>query len=1070
MKKSLMLLLSFLFIGIGLAMAQKRVTGTVISAEDNEPVVGASVLVKGTTVGTVTDIDGRFELPNIPSSAKTLVISYIGMKTQELAIKSPLKVVLEPDAQTLDDVIVVAYGTQKKSSFTGAASTVGAQTLEKRVISNATAALEGNASGVQVTAAGGQPGESAAVRIRGFGSVNASNAPLYVVDGTVYNGSISDINPADIESMTILKDAASTSLYGSSAGNGVILITTKKGKGNNGTGVNLTINQGWSKRAYADYARVNVWQYYPLQWQMLKNAYVSSGKYSGDQAATLASQNIGSTLKYNPFTGVADTDIVGTDGTLNASANSLKWGDDLDWEKAAYKTSFRQEYNLSYNTKTEKSDTYASVGYLKDDGYMLRTDFERYTGRLNYNIYPTTWFKTGLNLGLTRTISNYSTSSSANSSSYSNLTRYVRVMAPIYPVHKHDLSTGAYLDANDKPTTDPSQYVYDYLGTRLANNGRDAIAETLMNNRELNRNSQNAHTYMTITPLEGLNLTMNYSYENTDYRGKVYENPLVGDGTAGPGRLYQTSTRGTTQTLNELLTYTKKVGNHTFDALLGHENFRYKYEYLYGMKTQETVSGLYEFGNFVTISELNSYTDNYRKEGYFGRINYDYLGKYYASVSYRHDGSSRFSKDNRWGDFWSFGASWRISEENFMKQYEWVNNLKLRASYGETGNDAILDSDGYDSYYPYQTLYGLGYNSSTEAGAYFKTIANSNLKWETQVSTDIALEFSLFNRLSGSIEFFKKDSKDLLFDVSQPISSGVSSIVQNIGKVSNKGVEIELNYDLIKQKDWRASIGANATFIKNKIVNLPENMKENGYVSGTKKWMEGKSIYQFWLRQWYGVNPANGDGLYVFDSEKYNEAAGNMTTAVQNSIVEIDGKTLTNSYAYAKYDFSGKSIPTMYGGFNVKVGYKAFDLSATFSYQLGGKVLDTNYSSLMDMANFGYAMSTDVLKAWQKEGEKTDVPRLDNNSTHTTNVSATSTRFLISSNYLNLRSINLGYEFPKDLLAKVMLKSARLNLTAENLFMLKKRQGLNPMSNYSGITYNEYMPTRNFTIGLNVSF
>ena len=268
--------------------------------------------------------------------------------------------------------------------------------------------------------------------------MNASNTPLYVVDGTIYNGSIGDINPADIESMTILKDAASTSLYGSSAGNGVILITTKKGKGSGGTGVNLTINQGWSNRAYSDYAKVGIREYYPLQWQMLKNSYISSGKTAAE-AASLASAEIGSTLKYNPFTGIADNEIVGTDGLLNPAANSLKWGDDLDWEDAAFKTGYRQEYNLSYNTKTDKSDTYASIGYLNDNGYMLKTDFERYSGRLNYNIYPVKWFKTGLNVGVTRTLSNYSTSDSGSSSSYSNLTRYIRTMAPIYPVHKHDL-------------------------------------------------------------------------------------------------------------------------------------------------------------------------------------------------------------------------------------------------------------------------------------------------------------------------------------------------------------------------------------------------------------------------------------------------------------------------------------------------------------------------------------------------------------------------------------------------------------------------------------------------------
>lgn len=730
-KKRVLFILASLFLWVDLAMAQiARVTGVVISQDDNEPVVGASVLLKGTTVGSITDIDGKFTITNVPKDAKTLIVSFVGLRTKEVPVSDEeMTIFLQSDSKLIDEVVVVAYGTQKKSSFTGSASTVGAGTIEKRAISNVTAALEGNASGVQVTSATGQPGESASVRIRGFGSVNASNSPLYVVDGTIYNGSIGDINPADIESMTVLKDAASTSLYGSSAGNGVILITTKKGKGDSGTNINLTINQGWSNRAYKDYAKIGVWEYYPIQWQMLKNSYISSGK-SAEEAAQLASANIGSTLKYNPFKGVADDAIVGTDGTLNPAATSLKWGDDLDWEDAAFKTGHRQEYVLSYNTKTRRSDTYASVGYLKDNGYMLKTDFERYSGRLNYNVYPVKWIKTGLNLGLTRTNSNYSTSTSDNSSGYSNLSRFIRTMAPIYPVHAHDLETGAYLNANGEATTNPAEYIYDYAGTRLSNNGRDAIAETMFNTRELSRMSESATTYFTVTPIEGLNLTVNYSLNNIDYRRKVYENPLVGDGTAGPGRLNITSTRSLTQTFNQLITYNKSFGKHSFDALVGHENYSYKYEYLYGMKTQETVSDMYEFSNFVNISSLDSYTNTYKKEGYFARLNYDYDDRYYASVSYRHDGSSRFSRENRWGNFWSFGASWRISQEAFMKDVDWVNNLKLRASYGETGNDAILDSDGDDDYYPYQTLYGLGYNNGLEAGAFFTMIANSNLKWK----------------------------------------------------------------------------------------------------------------------------------------------------------------------------------------------------------------------------------------------------------------------------------------------------------------------------------------------------
>lgn len=1070
MKKRLLLLLTCLIVGIGLVTAQNlKVSGTVLSEDDGLPVVGASVLVKGTSVGAITDLEGKFVLVNVPRSAKTLQVSFIGLKTTEIAIKPNLSILMKSDAQVVDEVIVVAYGTSKKSSFTGAASTVNSQAIEKRPITTATSALEGNASGVQVTSSLGQPGDSPSVRIRGFGSVNASNSPLYVVDGAIYNGNISNLNPADIESMTVLKDAASTSLYGSSAGNGVILITTKKGS-KEGSGITLNMTQGWSARAYKDYSNVDIYQYYPLQWTMLKNSYVTAGKTATD-AAALASANIASTLKYNPFAGVADASIVGTDGTLSSSAKKLKWGDDLNWEDAAFKNGYRQEYNIGWTTKTDKSDTYASVGYLNDKGYMLKTDFERYSGRLNYNVNPMKWVKGGLNVGLIRTKSDYSTSDADNSSAYSNLTRFVRTMAPIYPVHKHDLSTGAYLDSNGDPTTDPSKYIYDYDGTRLSNNGRDAIAETLQNSREISRMSTTARTYLTISPIEGLNLTANYSLENSDLRQKQYENPNVGDGTAGPGRLSINSTRSLTQTFNQIASYSKTIGSHNFDAMVGHENYSFNYEYFYSMKTQEIVDGVYDFGNFVNISEVSSYTDKYKKEGYFARLNYDYDNKYYISGSYRHDGTSRFSKENRWGDFYSVGASWRISQEDFVKNLAWVNNLKLRASWGQTGNDAVLDENGYQNYYAYQSLYTLGINNGTEPGVYFSLLANPNLRWETQVSSDIALEFSLFNHLSGTIEFFNKESKDLLFGVSQPTSTGISSITQNIGKVRNRGVEIELNYNILKNKDWSASIGVNATMMKNKITRLPDVNRANGIISGSKKLMEGHSIYDFWLRQWYGVDPKNGNGLYYLDTDAYNTEKGTLTTAVTNSIVDIDGKKLTNSYAYAKYDYCGSAIPKMYGGFNFNVGYKGFELGAVFSYALGGKTLDTNYAGQMSMASYGYSMEKDVLKAWKKEGDVTSVPRLDANTTHATNIGQTySSRWLISSDYLNLRSVNLSYVLPKSILTPIMVKGARLSVSAENMFMLKARQGLNPQGNYSGVTYNEYLPAKTITLGVNVSF
>ena len=561
MKHKLTLVLLSFFLGVQCMVAQQmEVTGVVINEDDGEPVIGASIVVKGTTIGTITDLDGKFELET-QKDAK-LIISYVGLRTQETTAQQNMRIVLSSDSQAIDEVVVVAYGTAKKSSFTGSASTVGAALMDKRPLSNALSALEGNTSGVQMTSSIGQPGEAAKVTIRGFGSVNADNAPLYVVDGAIFSGDISSISPSDIESMTILKDAASTSLYGSSAGNGVVLITTKKGSSSSGAGVTLSISQGWSSRAYNDYAKVGVYDYYPLQWQMLRNANMSLGQSATDAAAN-ASKDIINKLKYNPFVGIANDAIVGTDGLLNPSASALKWGEDLDWEDAAYRTGHRQEYNVSYNTKTEKSDTYASIGYLNDKGYMIKTDFERYNARLNYNIYPVKWFKSGLNLGLSRTNSNYSTSTSSNSAGYGNLSRFIRSMAPIYPVHKHDIETGAYLDKEGNVVTDPALYTYDYEGARISSNGRDGIAEALWNDRLMSTTNSSARTYVTITPIEGLNLTVNYAFDNKDERRRVYENPEVGDGTAGPGRLNIRIRNYLTQTFNQLINYTKTFGNIT---------------------------------------------------------------------------------------------------------------------------------------------------------------------------------------------------------------------------------------------------------------------------------------------------------------------------------------------------------------------------------------------------------------------------------------------------------------------------------------------------------------------------
>jgi TonB-linked SusC/RagA family outer membrane protein len=1051
-QKFIFTLLFSLCLGIQCVIAQQTSITGVVNGDDGEPLTGASVRVKGTSTGTVTDYDGKFSL-NVPQGS-TLVISYIGMISQEVSARANLRIVLASDSQALDEVMVVAYGTTRKSSFTGSATAIGAQALEKRVLTNVTTALEGNVPGLQVTSGMGQPGATPTFRIRGFGSINSGSDPLIVLDGAIFDGNFMDINPNDIESLTVLKDASSTSLYGSSAGNGVILVTTKQGKGENGShSVNVSVSQGFSQRSIPEYDRLDVWQYYPVQWEMMRNMYqYGSAKQDAAKAAQSATDNIYKRLTYNPFKGIAGGEIVGTDGKLNSAATQLLYGDDLDWYGEAFGTGYFQDYNISYSSKSDKSDAFASFGYQNNEGYALKTGMERFTGRVNYNIYPVKWFKSGMNISATRSQSETSVSDDTGSSnSYNNIFRFARGMAPIYPVHRHDPETGEYI------LDSAGQKIYDYESTRLTDPGRDAIVETLLNERGSERIQMSGRGYMEFTILDGLKLNMSGNLENRNLRSSVFENTLVGDGK-GSGRLSITQNSYRIYQFNELLTYKRTFGDHDIDLLAGHENYSYRRQYNYGFRQGEIVSGLHEFGNFVNINSLSSYTNNYAKEGYLFRGNYNYKDRYYGSLSYRRDGSSRFYKDSRWGDFWSFGASWRIDQEDFLKNLSWINSLKVRASYGETGNDNVL-TDGSVTYFAYQTLYGVGYNNKDEQGIYFDSYGNKQLVWETVVSSDAAVEFALFDRLTGVIEYYNRYSKDLLFEVPTPTSTGVSAVKRNLGRIDNYGLEVTLDYLAYKNRDWKVSVGVNASTITNKIKSLPEETPT--IVDGTKRYEVGHSRYDFWLRQYVGVDPETGSALYLFDRENNKEPAD------ADNVKMFNGVEVTTTLNKAKYDYSGSVIPKIYGGFNLTLGWKNFELSGVFSYQLGGKMLDGGYQTLMNN-RYGYAMHTDVLKAWKKPGDITDVPRLDDSQA--TNFDGQSSRWLISSDFLNIKNITLSYALPRAILQPIGFKSVRVAVSGENLYHLNARKGLNSAAEFNGLVYNSYLPARTVTASVNLSF
>lgn len=1067
----MILLLTYLFIGIGVVAAQIRsVSGTVTGAEDGLPVVGASVLVKGTSMGTITDIDGNFQLSNVPNSAKTLQISYIGMKTIEVAITSHVNVTLESDSKIIDEVVVVAYGTAKKESLVGAQANVGARELEKRPLTNVTSALAATAPGVQSLTSTGQPGSSTSLMIRGFGSINASSSPLYVVDGAIFNGSLSDIAPSDVQSISVLKDAASTSLYGSSAGNGVVLITTKSGATANANkpSITLTINQGFTQKGLADYETVNAMQIYPLRWQQWYNSYIQDGE-TPDQAAYWANYDVLQDLKYQPYAGITSQlgyngstklweavqangkylstipKIVMEDGTLNPEITGLLWADDLDWEKALFRTGYRQEYSLSGSYNNDKVESFYSLSYLNEDGYRKATSFERFAGRANVSYNATNWLRLGTNISFSK---KHNEAPKTASGSYgSNSFNFYRGIAPIYPIHMHNADGTYVLD-------ETGNKVFDHSSTRPYAGRFNPVEEALLDKAYYDADAVNTRSFLEFNIVKGLKFRTNLSYDLYRAITKTRYNNVMGDQPAG--LLFIEDARMTSITFNQLLTYSKSFDKHNFDVLLGHENYAYKYYNSEMSKTGMGILGIDEMPNFVAMDGISSGTTNYKKEGYFGRLNYDYDSKYHASLSYRRDGTSRLAPANRWGNFWSFGLGWNIARESFFKA-DWVDYLKLRASIGQTGNDAI------GSYYAYQTLYSFGNNNNDKLGVRFGSLGTPELKWETQTSSDVAVEFSVFNKLRGTVELFNKASKDLLFPYPLPASTGLGERNMNLGKVRNYGLEFDLTYNIMQTRDFAWDITLNGTMLKNKIVTLPEDNRENGIETGIYKYLEGKSIYDFYLRQWVGVDPKDGRAMYVFDAENYDAKFAMGTEGVE--------ATLTKNSQYAKKDYSGSAIPKLYGGFGTNLTYKGFDFNVLFSYQLGGKTYDSAYQGLMGRSlKGGRTAHVDMLKAWRKEGQVTDVPALYYDGLGDYDAS-TSNRFLISSDALMLKTVSLGYTLPNAWTKSLGMKDIRFSVAGENLFLASARKGMNPFNSFGGQTGSAFYEfARTFTGSVSIKF
>lgn len=1034
-----------LALSIQFSFAQERtVTGKV--SDKTGAIPGVNVLVKGSKVSSYTDFDGGYSVK--AKTGDVLVFSYVGMANKQVTVgtSNSLNVSLEAEAQLMDEVVVVAYGKVKRSSYTGSVSSVKGEQIADRALTNVLSGLDGAASGVQIQSSAGQPGSAPSIRIRGFSSINGSNTPLYIVDGIPFTGDINTINSSDVESMSILKDAASTSLYGSKAANGVIIITTKIGKSGKDK-FTLNVSQGISSRSIPEYNRVNAYQYYPLEWEALRNSRSMKTPAEIDAANLYASNNINDLLVVNPFN-VANNKIVGVDGKLNPNA-SLLYPEDLNWEKQLSRAGVRRNVDFSYQGSSERSNYFVSLSNLNEQGNIKNSDFERTTARLNVTTKFKEWFKTGLNLSGALTDSNQAVDGVDNNSSFNNPFRTIRYMGPIYPVFDHNPDGSYLLDgAGDR--------VYSTLRGSQAGTGRNIIYETLNDKDRDESMSLSARTFAEFKFLKDFKFTTNYAIDKRSVSTSDYKNKLMGD-AAGLGGASKEDNIYTGITFNQILEYSKSFSDHNFNAMVGHESFDYETSYVKGTKRGQVVNDNSELINFVTVTNLESYKRNYSTESYFSRLGYDYNGKYLLSASFRRDGSSKFAKENKWGNFWSFGAAWNLSKESFLVNSSWINDLRIRGSFGEVGNDSHISNTGLN-FYVNQPTYALGYDNQSEGGIISNGIGAPDLKWEKNVQSDIALEFSTFkNRFSGSVEYYNRKTDGLIFEVPNPLSLGLDNRIENIGSMYNHGIEVSLNAMIVKTADFSWDFNVNASTIKNKITSLPQDE----IINGTKKYAVGSSIYDYWLRDWYGVDAADGYALYVSDPKLI--VAGDAEQRV------VNGVNVTTNHTKALYHYAGSALPDLFGSFSNTFKYKGLELSLMFTYQLGGKTYDSNYASLMHTGSqYGSALSADILDRWQKPGDITNVPRLDIN--RNTQSSAASDRWLIDSDYLSFRQANLAYNLPKNLIDKLGIDNMKFFVNGENLILFTKKKGMDPTQNFNGTTQNRFSPARIISLGLSLNF
>ncbi|MBN2615906.1 MAG: SusC/RagA family TonB-linked outer membrane protein [Bacteroidales bacterium] len=1068
MRKFTIAFLVLFVAGISFAFAQVRtITGTVASSEDGSMLPGVTVMVKGTTNGTTTDVNGYYTL-NVGKEAKVLIFSFVGMQSQEVEIgnSNTINVVLKPSNLNLNEVVVVGYGTSTKQSFVGSVKTVKAENIESKDVANVSQALAGEAAGVQVINTSGQPGTVATIRIRGYGSVNGSRDPLYVLDGVPYSGSLNSLDPNNIKSVSILKDATATAIYGSKGANGVILITTKTGAAGTSR-IEVSAKTGVNYDGLPRYSVIkSPEQYIGLSWEAMYNYGVASGD---PDPTSFANSNLfgpaGIDPKYNMWNVTGGADLIDPTTRTVLPGVTRKYNPE-NWEDYAFQNSNRHEFNITMSGGNEKTKYFTSIGLLKDNGYSINSNFQRYNAMLSLQHQVKKWLYTSAIMSFARS----ETNNNGQEENSNSVFWFVDNIPSIFPLFLRD--------ASGAKVPDPifGGYQYDYGVGRAFAGLTNSIADAHYNKYNTIANQFTGNYRFNIEFMKGLTLENTFATEYYNSKYNNLTNPFYGSAVTQGGSVYKYNTQMVSYDVLNLLRYKKSFGDHNIEALAAHEANYWQRKVETASMSKMVDPNIDDLNNFVIVSSPpTSYTDNIRLESYFGQLNYNYQNTYYFTFAIRRDGSSRFIGKNKWGTFGSAGLSWIMSKANFMRNISFVKFLKLKVSYGTIG-----DQQGIGFYPGYNTFDISNLDDQISISA--RDIGNPDLTWESSRMFQTGIEFSIGNYLDGSIDYYQKNTSNLLFQRRVGPSVGYAFLQVNDGLLRNRGIEFDFTAHIINKKDFGIDFTVNGSFLKNKLVKMPIDPAtgEPKLLDVASPYGRAKdhSLFDFYMREWAGVDPADGTAMWY---EYYYDANGNGALDSGEGISSLYeyqqenpnnaiSKTTTKTYTSATLKYVGKSaIPVVRGAFKLSAHYKSFDFGAQFLYSMGGWSYDYAYATLMSNDNIGgNNWHTDIMNRWQQPGDITNVPRLSNN--FDVNGNALSTRFLTKSDFLALNNIRLGYTPPKKFTDMLGFKFS-VYVSGDNLFLMSARNGFNPAASETGATsMYQYAPLSTYVIGIKASF